>query len=54
MNRACLSGILLVLISGMAQGAVSLSGTRLIFDGRWNEATIEVSNRGASEALIQA
>lgn len=54
MNRACLSGILLVLISGMAQGAVSLSGTRLIFDGRYNEATIEVSNRGASEALIQA
>jgi P pilus assembly chaperone PapD len=54
MNRACLSGILLVLISGLAHGAVSLSGTRLIFDGRYNEATIEVSNRGDSEALIQA
>ncbi|MGA3679327.1 fimbrial biogenesis chaperone [Pseudomonas graminis] len=54
MKRACLSGLFLAVISGMAQGAVSLSGTRLIFDGRYNEATIEVSNRGDSEALIQA
>lgn len=54
MKRACLSGLFLAMISGMAQGAVSLSGTRLIFDGRDNEATIEVSNRSDAEALIQA
>lgn len=53
MKRACLSGCLFAVISGTAQGAVSLSGTRLIFDGRYPEATIEVSNRGDAEALIQ-
>lgn len=54
MKYAYLSGVLLTVISGMAQGAVSLSGTRLIFDGRYNEATIEVSNRSDAETLIQA
>ncbi|MCF7531236.1 molecular chaperone [Pseudomonas sp. P2498] len=54
MKHAYLSGVLLAVISGMAQGAVSLSGTRLIFDGRYNEATIEVSNRSNAETLIQA
>lgn len=54
MKHVYLSGILLAVISGMAQGAVSLSGTRLIFDGRYNEATIEVSNRSNAETLIQA
>lgn len=54
MKRAYLSGVVLAMISGIAQGAVSLSGTRLIFDGRYNEATIEVSNRSDAETLIQA
>lgn len=54
MKYAYLSGVLLTVISGMAHGAVSLSGTRLIFDGRYNEATIEVSNRSDAETLIQA
>ncbi|UZJ59677.1 molecular chaperone [Pseudomonas sp. KU26590] len=54
MKQVYLAGVLLAVISGMAQGAVSLSGTRLIFDGRYNEATIEVSNRSDAEALIQA
>lgn len=54
MKRVCVSGILLAMASNVAQGAVSLSGTRLIFDGRYHEATIEVSNRGNSETLIQA
>lgn len=54
MKRVCVSGILLAMASNVAQGAVSLSGTRLIFDGRYHEATIEVSNRGDSQALIQA
>lgn len=54
MKHVYLPGILLAVIGGMAQGAVSLSGTRLIFDGRYNEATIEVSNRSNAETLIQA
>lgn len=54
MKHVYLSGVLLAVISGMAQGAVSLSGTRLIFDGRYNEATIVVSNRSNAETLIQA
>ncbi|EPN34149.1 fimbral chaperone protein, partial [Pseudomonas syringae pv. actinidiae ICMP 18807] len=29
------------------------SGTRLIFDGRYHEASIEVRNRGKAEALLQ-
>ena len=53
-KRACLSGLFLAVIGGMAQGAVSLSGTRLIVDGGDNEATIEVSNRRDAETLIQA
>jgi P pilus assembly chaperone PapD len=54
MTCARLSGVLLALICSVAQGALSLSGTRLIFDGRYDEATIDVSNRSDSEALIQA
>ncbi|NAT66954.1 molecular chaperone, partial [Pseudomonas syringae pv. actinidifoliorum] len=34
--------VLLLASSGAAQGAISLSGTRLIFDGRYHEASIEV------------
>lgn len=52
MNGAHLAGAL-ALISGMSEGAVALSGTRLIFDGRYDEATLDVINRGDSEALIQ-
>ncbi|OUM07009.1 pilus assembly protein [Pseudomonas syringae] len=51
-----LFGVILVtlLASGFdAQGAVSLSGTRLIFDGQHPEAVIEVRNRGKGEALLQ-
>lgn len=45
----------LLLATGFAaHGAVSLSGTRLIFDGQYREVTLEVRNRGKSEALLQA
>ncbi len=51
--KALLTAVLLT--SGLAaQGAVSLSGTRLIFDGQYREVTLEVRNRGKSEALVQA
>lgn len=51
--KALLTAVLLT--SGLAaQGAVSLSGTRLIFDGQYREVTLEVRNRGTSEALVQA
>jgi len=36
------------------QAAVSLSGTRLVFDGRFREVSIEARNRGAEELLLQA
>jgi P pilus assembly chaperone PapD len=53
MKRALLFGAF-VAFCGVAQGAVSLAGTRLIFDGRFSEASIEVSNRRDSLTLIQA
>jgi P pilus assembly chaperone PapD len=34
--------------------AVSLTGTRLIFDGRYAEASLEILNRSDHEVLIQA
>ncbi|WP_297844918.1 molecular chaperone [Pseudomonas sp.] len=37
-----------------AQAAVSLSGTRLIFDGRFREVSIEAINRSSHEVLLQA
>ena len=37
-----------------AQAVVALAGTRLVFDGQYREATIEVSNPGSALALIQA
>ncbi|WP_117140277.1 fimbrial biogenesis chaperone [Pseudomonas amygdali] len=46
--------VLLLMGSVGAQGAISLSGTRLVFDGQYHEASIEVRNRGDSEALFQA
>ena len=39
--------------SAGAQGAVSLSGTRLVFDGRYREAGLQASNRGANDVLLQ-
>lgn len=36
-----------------AHGAVSLSGTRLVFDGRFPEASIEARNRSDHEVLLQ-
>ncbi|MFJ4141397.1 molecular chaperone [Pseudomonas sp. NPDC089734] len=37
-----------------AQAAVSLAGTRLIFNGDFREVSLPVSNRGKHEVLIQA
>lgn len=39
--------------ASVAQASVSLSGTRLVFDGRYPEATLQATNRGAHEVLIQ-
>ena len=36
-----------------AHGAVSLSGTRLVFDGRFVEASLEARNRDDREVLLQ-
>lgn len=45
---------LTVLGSASVQGAVSLSGTRLIFDGAFREVSIEAVNRSRHEVLLQA
>jgi P pilus assembly chaperone PapD len=45
---------LVLLCSVSAQAAVSLSGTRLIFDGVFREVSIEAVNRSAHEVLLQA
>ncbi len=34
--------------------SVSLSGTRLVFDGRFPDVSIEARNRGRQEVLLQA
>ncbi|WP_397449608.1 molecular chaperone [Pseudomonas sp. NA-150] len=44
---------LVLLLSSGAQAAVSLSGTRLIFDGAFGEVSIEVRNRSDHEVLLQ-
>ncbi|MEB0040452.1 MULTISPECIES: molecular chaperone [unclassified Pseudomonas] len=44
----------LLLTVSAAQAAVSLSGTRLIFDGAFREVSIEVVNRSNHEVLLQA
>jgi P pilus assembly chaperone PapD len=41
-------------ISEHAQGVVSLTGTRLVFDGRFHEASIEITNQDPTQALVQA
>ncbi|NWB97972.1 molecular chaperone [Pseudomonas gingeri] len=43
-----------LLAGGPLQAAVSLSGTRLVFDGRFREVSIEARNRGSQEVLLQA
>ncbi|RMQ44564.1 Pili assembly chaperone [Pseudomonas cichorii] len=53
---SCLRHGVLVLLcwaASSAQAAVSLAGTRLIFDGSFREASIQASNRGEHEVLIQ-
>lgn len=49
----CITGLLLF-GSNDAHALVTLAGTRLIFDGRFQEATIDVSNPGSDSVLIQA
>lgn len=55
MKRPCLGALLAALWAWLetAQGAVSLSGTRLVFDGRFVETSIEVRNRDDREVLLQ-
>ncbi|MCD5982441.1 MULTISPECIES: fimbrial biogenesis chaperone [Pseudomonas] len=45
---------LLSVTSVCVQGALSLTGTRLIFDGRYREVSLEVRNSGQDEVLVQA
>ncbi|NWA01340.1 fimbrial biogenesis chaperone [Pseudomonas gingeri] len=40
--------------SGAVQATVSLSGTRLVFDGRFTDVSIEARNQGRQEVLLQA
>ncbi|MCI8210169.1 hypothetical protein AUC61_11540 [Pseudomonas sp. S25] len=47
-------GLAALLASFSVHAAVSLSGTRLIFDGRFPEASLEVVNRSEHEVLIQS
>lgn len=54
MNWKSLLCAVAVLISTQAQAVVSLTGTRLVFDGRFREASIEVTNHDQTSALIQA
>ncbi|WP_404823572.1 fimbrial biogenesis chaperone [Pseudomonas capsici] len=44
---------LLCWASGNAQAVVSLAGTRLIFEGAFREASIQASNPGEHDVLIQ-
>jgi P pilus assembly chaperone PapD len=44
----------MLLCSVSAHAAVSLSGTRLIFDGTYREVSIEAVNRSPYEVLLQA
>ncbi|MEB0024424.1 molecular chaperone [Pseudomonas sp. MH9.2] len=46
--------LLMGIASASVQAAVSLTGTRLIFDGAFREVSIEVINRSPREVLLQA
>lgn len=55
MNLAkCFLAVALMLGGIGAQAAVSLSGTRLVFDGNFREVSIEATNRSGYEVLLQA
>lgn len=54
MKWACLLWAASAFFSTAVSAAVSLAGTRLVFDGRFRESSIEVSNPGTTSALIQA
>lgn len=54
MNYFHLLGLLWLVWTSQAEAAVSLSGTRLVFDGRFTEVSIEARNRGTREVLLQA
>lgn len=55
MNRLQVWVLLLGLVStASALANVSLSGTRLVFDGRFRDVSIEARNRGRQEVLLQA
>nr|WP_296262228.1 MULTISPECIES: molecular chaperone [unclassified Pseudomonas] len=46
--------VLATLLCHNAQAVVTLAGTRLVFDGRFAEAKIEIRNPGHTQVLIQA
>lgn len=54
MTKLICLGVAALLASFNLQATVSLSGTRLVFDGRFPEASLEVANRSDREVLIQA
>ncbi|SER56380.1 P pilus assembly protein, chaperone PapD [Pseudomonas sp. NFACC02] len=54
MKWGCLPWAMFAFFSTAVDAAVSLSGTRLVFDGRFREASIEVSNSGTASVLVQA
>ena len=54
MKRLSALCALIVLFSTHAHAVVTLAGTRLIFDGRFREASIELSNPDTAQVLIQA
>lgn len=54
MTRLVYLGLAVLLSSCNLQAAVSLSGTRLIFDGRFPETSLDVVNGSNREVLIQS
>ncbi|KPA93039.1 P pilus assembly protein, chaperone PapD [Pseudomonas asplenii] len=55
MNGLRIFGLLLgLVVAAPVLASVSLSGTRLVFDGRFRDVSIEARNRGRQEVLLQA
>lgn len=54
MNWAVVVCVVAAIFCADAQAVVTLGGTRLVFDGRFREVTIDVSNPGNAPVLIQA
>lgn len=52
--RAGVAWMAICMAGPAPQASVALSGTRLIFDGRYQEVAIEATNRGARDVLIQS